>query len=60
MSDELAAVLEVFPNALFGTDNEGQLIIYTNVRVLTSADNPTIPEGEVLLIPFEEPNATGV
>ncbi len=38
-----------FPNGAFSTDNDGQLVLYTNVQVLTSEDNPSIPEGETVV-----------
>ena len=44
-NDMARKILAVFPDATFGEDNEGQLIIYTDTRV-DSGDN---------LIPFIMP-----
>lgn len=47
-------MLAAFPEAVVGEDNDGQWIIYTGLHALTSEDNPTIPEGEVLIVPMPE------
>ena len=37
MFDELLRdILEILPNATVGEDNEGQLVIYTNLKVVSS------------------------
>jgi hypothetical protein len=33
VSDAMRAVLAIFPNAEVGSDNDGQLVIYTGCRV---------------------------
>lgn len=50
--DWLRQVLEILPNAEVGEDNEGQLVIYTDLKVATSLTHPTIPAGEVHVIPL--------
>lgn len=47
-----SAVIELIPTAVFDTDNDGQLIIYTNLKVveLFRADGQV----EVEVRPFEE------
>lgn len=47
----MSKILEVLPNAMFGTDNDGQVIIYTNLKVVDS--DGTLTE-------FDDSNLTGV
>lgn len=35
-----------FPEGTVDVDNDGQLIIYTNLELITDHDNPSIPAGE--------------
>jgi hypothetical protein len=42
----MSGILEVLPDAMFGDDNDGQLIIYTNF--------------DTNFQPLDEPNLTGV
>lgn len=45
--DELyRTVLSIFPHSQIGEDNDGQVVVYTNMVVVTSKDNPSIPAGE--------------
>ena len=48
----VSKVMSVFPNAMIGTDNDCQLIVYTNL-----IENRG-PGDEV--IPIDNPNLTGV
>ena len=43
-------IRKVCPNATYDTDNEGQVIIYTDKAILTSEENSSIPAGEDLII----------
>lgn len=47
-------MLAAFPDATVESDNDGQLVIYTGLQMLTSEDNPSIPEGESLIVPFPD------
>lgn len=38
-----------FPNGVADMDNDGQLIIYTNLQLITPWENPSSPLGEVVL-----------
>lgn len=46
-------MLNAFPNATWDCDNEGQLIVNTNLHILTSHTNPSIPEGEHLIVDMD-------
>lgn len=46
-------IRKVCPNATLDTDNDGQLIIYTDKTILTSEHNPSIPAGEDLIVDFD-------
>ena len=50
-NDVIRLMLESFPNATLGEDNEGQLIIYTNLTVINSdgmvADMGDIDHGNI-------------
>lgn len=43
VDDAMRAVLAVFPTATVGSDNDGQLVVYTDCRV----------NGDFELVPFE-------
>lgn len=43
-------MLDTFPAAEVGEDFDGQLIVYTGLRTMTSNDNPSIPEGEEFVV----------
>jgi len=47
-------MLTAFPNASYDVDNDGQFLIYTNLHVVTASENPSIPEGEYLIVDFDE------
>jgi hypothetical protein len=48
----MRAILDILPNATVGEDNEGQVVVYTDLRLVGSDTHPTIPLGENHLIPF--------
>lgn len=52
VSEFVDKMLSVFPEASWDIDNDNQVIVYTNLQYLTSEDNPTIAEGETLILPF--------
>lgn len=54
MYEFMDKMLEAFPNATVDEDNDGQLIIYTNLTMITSDENPSIPAGEELIIDMDE------
>lgn len=44
---ELAqAIAAILPNATFGEDNDGQIVVYTNLRQTESDDNAPLTEFE--------------
>lgn len=45
----VSVVEELIPEATIGTDNEGQLIIYTNLTTISSVTHPTVALGDVLV-----------
>ena len=53
--DELmVAILNILPDATIGKDNDGQIIIYTNLREVPLLTKLTGEETEdTILIPFE-------
>lgn len=53
-SEFINAVWDVAPNATFGEDNDGQLIVYTNLTIITSEDNPSVPLGECVIQEMEQ------
>lgn len=50
----MALMLSAFPQASWDVDNDGQILVYTNLQFLTSRDNPSIPEGEHVIQPFPD------
>lgn len=43
----------VFPEGSFSGDNDGQAVLYTGIQILTSEENPSIPEGESQVVPWD-------
>lgn len=44
----------LLPNATIGQDFDGQVVIYTDLQMVGSEQDPTIPEGEFYLRDFPE------
>jgi hypothetical protein len=53
LPEMMEGIRKVCPNATFDTDNDGQVIIYTDKTILTSLQNPSIPAGEDLIVDFD-------
>ncbi len=54
MPEFMNKMLAAFPEATVDQDNDGQLVIYTNLQLLTDSDNPSIPAGEYLIQSFPD------
>lgn len=49
----MAKVLEAFPEAMVGEDNDGQLVIYTNLREVPVTDLTGEQTDDTVVIAFE-------
>lgn len=56
--DLIQDIKALLPNAEFGEDDNGEFIIFTNMMEIGPEQNPSIAEGDTVLVPFvpEEPS----
>lgn len=50
--DLMARMQTAFPGSTWDVDDDGQIVVHTNLQWLTTADNPSIPEGEYIIQEF--------
>lgn len=50
----VSKVLKILPNATFEDDNDGQVIIYTDLAIVGQDQIPTLSAGKEVLVSFDD------
>ena len=46
-------MVTAFPGASWDVDNDGQIVVYTDLQYTSNAQNPSVPLGEAIVQPFD-------